>query len=195
MRFLSRKRCAAFAALLGAGGAAFAAEPPAAFAPCVVCHGADARGVAPGAPTLAGQTDNYVQWQLVFFRLGRRKSEVMEPIAAGLSDDDIRAIGAYVATLPPRPAARPDSGDPLFARGKEVAARNRCANCHGDGYEGKGAAARLTGQAEDYALKALEDFKASRRIGAGVSSMADALYGVDAADLPALARFVTRAHD
>jgi cytochrome c553 len=35
----------------------------------------------PLTPSLAGQPADYVQWQLVYFRRGARKSEVMGPIA------------------------------------------------------------------------------------------------------------------
>ena len=46
------------------------------------------------------------QWQLVYFRSGFRKSEVMGPIAEALSNEEIRNLGAYYASLPPpKPAA------------------------------------------------------------------------------------------
>jgi cytochrome c553 len=36
----------------------------------------------PGVPSLAGQTDQFIQWQLVFFRSGRRENPLMGPVTA-----------------------------------------------------------------------------------------------------------------
>src|ERR1700694_286598 len=49
----------------------------------------------------AGQPDQFIQWQLVFFRGGARKNEQMQPIAEQISNEDIRALGAYFAVLTP----------------------------------------------------------------------------------------------
>lgn len=177
-----------------AAAPAEALEPPEIYSVCATCHGADGLSTANGAPSLAGQPDNFLQWQMLFFRLGRRKSEIMEPIAANLKDDEIRALGAFIASLPPPVAEQRERSD-LFERGRNLVEQNRCRFCHGDKLQGAAAAARLAGQQEDYVLKALQDFKASRRIGGGVSSMADALYSVDETDLPALAHYVTGKQD
>src|SRR6476620_9350603 len=76
---------------------------------CAGCHGADGISEVPLTPSLAGQPDEFVQWQLVYFRSGARKDEVMGPIAEALSNDDIRNLGAYYASLsPPKPAMAPD---------------------------------------------------------------------------------------
>src|SRR5262249_1659038 len=42
---------------------------------CTPCHGVTGVSAMPGVPSLAGQTDQFLQWQLVFFRSGRRQSE------------------------------------------------------------------------------------------------------------------------
>ena len=62
---------------------------------CAACHGADGVSQIPLTPLLAGQPDEYVQWQLVYFRSGARNSEVMGPIAQALNNDEIRNLGAY----------------------------------------------------------------------------------------------------
>ena len=51
---------------------------------CAGCHGADGVSQMPLTPSLAGEPDEFVQWQLVYFRSGFRKSEVMGPIAESL---------------------------------------------------------------------------------------------------------------
>ena len=74
---------------------------------CAGCHGADGVSQMPLTPSLAGQPDEYVQWQLVYFRSGARKSEVMGPISEALDNEQIRNLGAYYASLPPpKPAPR-----------------------------------------------------------------------------------------
>ena len=40
---------------------------------CAGCHGADGISQMPLTPSLAGQSDEFVQWQLVYFRSGHQK--------------------------------------------------------------------------------------------------------------------------
>lgn len=72
--------------------------PPAGAAPpalCVDCHGADGIAVIPDAPNLAGETAMYVDTQLKAFRSGKRVHEIMTPIAAELTDSEIRELADY----------------------------------------------------------------------------------------------------
>jgi len=43
---------------------------------CTSCHGEAGVSETDDTPSLAGQPDLYLQWQLVFFRSGSRKNEV-----------------------------------------------------------------------------------------------------------------------
>jgi cytochrome c553 len=105
-----------------------------------------------------------------------------------LSNEDIRDLGSYVAQLPaPEPTAAQQSD--LIDKGRAIAGQNRCGTCHGERLEGNGAAARLSGQREDYLLKALQDFKAGKRVGGGMAAMADVIYPLSPDDLPALAAY------
>ena len=172
------------------GAAADAAAGRALAEGCAGCHGEDGVSHAAATPSLAGEPDDFVQWQLVFFRSGGRKSDVMEPIAQALANEDIRNLGAYYAALPP-PAPQPAPfSDELVSAGARLAVEHRCTVCHGDGLAGGGAVARLAGQREDVLLKALRDFKSGRRVGSGVASMADATYDLDDADMQALAHYL-----
>ena len=49
---------------------------------CFVCHGAGGVSQAEDMPSIAAQPNYFTQWQLVFFRSGSRKSEIMHPVAA-----------------------------------------------------------------------------------------------------------------
>ena len=48
---------------------------------CAGCHGEKGISQTENIPSLAGQKDQFIQWQLVFFRSGARKNEQMQPIA------------------------------------------------------------------------------------------------------------------
>jgi cytochrome c553 len=155
---------------------------------CAACHGADGISQMELTPSLAGQPDEFVQWQLVYFRSGVRKSDVMSPIAEALSNQDIRNLGDYYASLPPpQPTMAPDA---LAQKGEQIALQHRCRSCHSDDYNGFRAAARLSGQREDVMVKALHDFKSGKRVGSGVASMADVTYELSDADMEALSRYM-----
>src|SRR4051812_17877008 len=100
---------------------------------CVGCHGENGISQMENMPSLAGQLDQFIQWQLVYFRAGARKNEQMQPIVEQLSNEDIRNLGAYFASLPP-PKAAEDRNPDLSKKGAQVAAGNRCASCHLDTY-------------------------------------------------------------
>jgi len=181
---------AAVAAAAGPAAAADVAAGKAAAAACAGCHGEEGVSGMPLTPSLAGEPDDFVQWQLVFFRSGSRRSDIMEAVAQSLGNEEIRNLGAYYASLPPpRPQPVPQS-DELAQRGAALAVANRCQACHGDTFTGSGAVARLAGQREDVLLKALRDFKSGRRVGSGVASMADATYGLGDDDMQALAHYM-----
>jgi cytochrome c553 len=172
----------------GPGRAADVAVGKARAEGCAACHGADGVSQIALTPSLAGQPDEYVQWQLVYFRSGARKSEVMEPIAQALSNEDIRNLGAYYASLPPpQPSVVADA---IAATGEKLAVQRRCKSCHAEDYNGFRAAARLSGQREDVLVQALREFRSGRRVGSGVASMTEVAYGLTDADMVALAHYM-----
>jgi len=158
--------------------------------PCLACHHADGTTPDPSIPVLNGQSERYLQWQLVFFRNGRRQSPIMGPLAAGLSDEEVRNLGAWFASLP-RAAAAAGSPDPaLHAAGKAAAARHRCAACHTDDFSGSQAAPAIAHQARAYTAKALRDYRSGARPSVGVAAMTEAASGLTDEDIAALAVFL-----
>ena len=157
---------------------------------CVECHGEGGISQTENTPSLAGQPDQFIQWQLVFFRSATRKSEVMQPIAEQLTNDDIRNLGAYFASLAPPRASKPDDNPDLSRKGAEAAAGRRCASCHTDTYAGTKAVARVAGQREDYLLKALHDYKTGVRSGGGMAAMAEVAYPLSEEEITALAHYL-----
>ncbi|MBN8971328.1 MAG: cytochrome c4 [Rhizobiales bacterium] len=158
---------------------------------CVTCHGENGISQMENTPSLAGQPDQFIQWQLVFFRGGARKSDVMTPMAEQLTNDDVRNLGAYFASLTPPKGAAEDNPD-LSKKGEMAAKGRRCASCHTDNYAGTKAVARIAGQREDYLLKALRDYKSGVRSGGGGAAMADVAYPLSEEEITALAHYLSR---
>lgn len=156
---------------------------------CAACHGANGISETENIPSLAGQLDQYIQWQLVYFRAGSRKNELMQPVVADLTNDDIRNLGAYYASLTPPKGAKDDNPD-LSEKGKQAAAGRRCASCHTDSFAGTKAVARIAGQREEYLLKALHDYKSGARSGGGQAAMADVAYPLSEEEITALAHYL-----
>ena len=75
---------------------------------CLACHGPDYRGMTlpdVGAmPGLAGRSPSYLFRQLFDLKAGSRhggRSELMKPVVANLSSDDMLAIAAFLASQTP----------------------------------------------------------------------------------------------
>ena len=93
---------AAYLATLGAetveagGGEAPAFDKA---ATCTACHGQNGIGASPVWPTLAGQHEDYIVHALNQYRDGTRKDPVMSPMAAPLTDADVKQLAAYFSGL------------------------------------------------------------------------------------------------
>jgi cytochrome c553 len=158
--------------------------------PCTGCHGEGGISQIENIPSLAGQPDQFIQWQLVFFRGGARKNEQMQPIAEQIGNEDIRSLGAYFASLTPPKASAPDDNPDLSKKGAQAASGRRCASCHTDSYAGTKAVARIAGQREEYLVKALHDYKSGVRSGGAGSAMTDVAYPLSDEEITALAHYL-----
>ena len=189
--FISHAISAVALAALGAlpAGAADNAAIREKAAVCSGCHGENGISQTENIPSLAGQPDQFIQWQLVFFRAGSRKNDQMQPIVEQITNEDIRNLGAYFAQMTPPKAA--DDNDPdLSKKGAQVAVGRRCASCHTDSFSGTKAVARLAGQREEYLVKALHDYKAGTRVGGGVAAMADVAYHMSDEEITAVSHYL-----
>jgi cytochrome c553 len=157
---------------------------------CAGCHGDNGISQTENIPSLAGQPDQFVQWQLVYFRAGTRKNEQMQPIVEAINNEDIRNLGAYFASLAPPKASQPDDDPDLSKKGAEAAVGRRCASCHTDNFAGTKAVARIAGQREEYLTKALHDYKSGQRSGGGQAAMAEVAYPLSEEEVIALAHYL-----
>ncbi len=70
---------------------------------CGACHGADLRGLGP-VPGIAGRSPSYLARQMYDMQAGARRgewTELMKPVVANLTNEDLVNIAAYVASLMP----------------------------------------------------------------------------------------------
>ena len=111
-------------------------------AACIACHGRESAALnADYFPRLAGKPAGYLFNQLVSFRDGRRFHADMNHMVQYLSDDYLREIAAYFATLDlpyPPPSGRTDASPEALARGKALVLAGdpvrgipACVQCHG----------------------------------------------------------------
>ncbi|MBI3049756.1 MAG: c-type cytochrome [Acidobacteria bacterium] len=81
----------------------------AAKAQCATCHGANLEGIGP-VPPLAGRSPSYTMRQLFDFKTGARRGpwgELMRPVVANLSVQELMAVAAYAASIQSPTAAQP----------------------------------------------------------------------------------------
>jgi len=70
---------------------------------CGLCHGSDLKGLGP-VPGIAGRSPSYMVRQLYDMQQGARHgtwTELMKPVVAKLTEDDMLAIAAYTASRMP----------------------------------------------------------------------------------------------
>lgn len=84
----------------GQHGSAAASNVQEKLAACAVCHGPNGLSTQPTFPTLAGQHRSYLAKALHDYKSGVRKSAVMGPQAATLSEADIKALAEFFSKQP-----------------------------------------------------------------------------------------------
>jgi len=78
---------------------------------CGVCHGTDLKGLGP-VPGIAGRSPSYLARQMYDMQAGARRGEwtdLMKPVVARLSDEDLVNVSAYAASLLPTSPTPPTS--------------------------------------------------------------------------------------
>ncbi|MGH8713728.1 MAG: c-type cytochrome [Casimicrobiaceae bacterium] len=136
---------------------------------CAACHGADGNSPTPVNPSLAGQHADYIALQLAHFKSGLRNNAIMAGMAATLTPDDMRSLGAYFERQKPTGSAAKDAelaaaGRKLFRGGDAATRVPACGACHSpDGAGIPSRYPRVGGQHADYTLAQLRAFKAGER--------------------------------
>jgi cytochrome c553 len=145
---------------------------------CGACHGSDGNSTNAQYPKLAGQHERVILKQLKAFKSGDRENALMQPMAATLSEQDMRDIGAYFAMQKASTGVADDSlvaagkthagekywqvGERLWRAGNTKAGIPACMACHGPVGRGNPGAAfpALVGQHAAYSSARLDYFRA-----------------------------------
>jgi cytochrome c553 len=97
-----------------------AGDPAHGVPPCSGCHGPALTGMDPAIPGLLGLHAKYISAQLGAFRYGTRTAaepDCMQIVAASLTESDVTAVAAWLASLPippdPSPVAHGKLAKPL----------------------------------------------------------------------------------
>jgi sulfide dehydrogenase cytochrome subunit len=67
---------------------------------CAPCHGTDGREFNESMPALAGMNEAYFIKTMIDFREGRRATVIMDRVAHGFNDEEIKAMAAWFAKQP-----------------------------------------------------------------------------------------------
>ncbi len=154
---------------------------------CSECHGAQGISNNPLFPSLAGQPSLFIVYQLIQFRGKQRTSAIMNAMAAPLSDDDMRELGAYFSALPPPPVVTGLDAAKI-KRGQEISATGHCQSCHMPDLRGQQQVPRLAGQHVEYLKAGLKGLRDGTRKDID-GSMASAAQGLSDADIEAVSMF------
>lgn len=149
---------------------------------CAACHGVDGNAADPQYPKIAGQHERYIWRQLKLFKGGERVNPIMAPMAATLTEQDMRDIGAYFATQHALAGVADDSaiasganqgkkfyqvGEKIYRAGKPEAGVPACLACHGPSGRGNPGPAypSVGGQHASYTAAKLMAFRSGEAWG------------------------------
>jgi cytochrome c553 len=174
---------------LVAGTSAFAADPIEAKAKvCTTCHGENGVPQLKTTPVIWGQNAGYMFLQLRDFQSGARKNELMSPIAATLSRDDLLPLAEYFSKLKWRNLGQPEAPQDVASKAQAAISSVGCIGCHLDHFQGDGTTARLAGQQHDYLQKTMMDFRTGAR--GNNPGMSDLMKAASTDDLAAMAQYL-----
>jgi len=190
-------------------GAGFAAPPQSVpdtmaqrTAACTGCHGEQGRATSDGYyPRIAGKPAGYLYNQLLNFHAGRRTYPMMVYMVSPLSDDYLREMADYFASLhPPYPPPQPLSAPAAtLARGRQLAMdgdRDKnvpaCIACHGKALMGVAPAIPgLLGLPRDYLSGQFGAWKNGTRHAAAPDCMATLAGRLSVEDISAVSTWLS----
>jgi cytochrome c553 len=165
---------------------------------CFGCHGEDGNSVDPAIPKLAGQYGLYISKQIRNYLASTRSHQVMNSMAASVSDEDLADISAYFASQPIMKGAHPSDnklGKKLFENDDLARMIVRCNSCHGatgKGLEpGNSVYPVIGGQHKEYLLAQLISFRKGGRNNSPGGIMNITVHRLSDAELEALADYVS----
>ena len=146
------------------------------------CKGCHSPGMEVGGPSLVGQPENYLYFQLRRYQKGRRVQPKMKTLLNGASDTSLRNLARYFAALNPCDYEKTEvealNGNIDRGRVKSFS----CEDCHS--YAGMNSP-KLEGQHTRYLVQELSKFRTAQRPSDVMVPVALQLSEQDIADLAA----------
>jgi len=178
---------------------------------CGACHGMDGNSTAPAAgapdtavfPKIAGQHASYLYKQLVSFKDGKKRQNlIMNGQAAALSEQDMLDLAAYFSSQAQQQGAAAEdlvkAGEALYRGGNKDKKLPACMSCHGPSGMGIPAAnyPRVGGQHSAYVLTQLNRFKAGNHADdAQGKMMQDIATRLSESEAQAVASYINGLHE
>lgn len=170
--------------------------------PCSACHGKEGRPTQQGFfPRIAGKPAGYLYNQLDNFRSGRRANSTMTYFVEQMSDDYLREIAGYFASLdlpyaPPQTVGAPVDeialGEKLVRQGDAAHAIPACVQCHGSAMTGVlPAIPGLLGLPRGYLVEQFGAWRTGQRKALAPDCMARIATTLTPADITAVATWLS----
>ena len=164
---------------------------------CQGCHGEQGISIDGLIPSLAGQYGPYITKELRNYQSGDRSHQIMNAMAATISDEDLDDISAYFASQPKMKGNGEvnEMGKKLFLRGDLSRMVLACVTCHG--VNGKGLTPNtpmfpiIGGQQKEYLRLQLLNFKTGDRTNSPNGIMITIAKKLTEAELDALASYIS----
>jgi len=168
---------------------------------CAACHGTDGNSSNPVWPKLAGQHPDYIVSQLQAFKSGDRKNDQMAPMVQGLSEQDMQDLAAWYASQSMSPGGAKESDDlqtaeTLYRAGQQDDGMPACIACHGPRGNGipYSGYPKISGQHAEYTTSTLKAYRSGDRQGSQARIMQDIAEKLTAAEIEALANYISGLH-
>lgn len=163
---------------------------------CAACHGEDAKTpLQEGFPKLAGQSADYMLNQMKDIKAGARTNgqsvDSMKPIVEDMSEDDMKAVAAYLNSLkePAAPAAA--AAGPAHP-GKTLFMTKTCVACHGkEGKKPLPGYPAIAGQDKAYILAQTKDIKSGARANGKANAMQPVMHLVNDDEIAQIAEYLS----
>jgi sulfide dehydrogenase cytochrome subunit len=129
---------------------------------CAGCHGTNGNSHGPATPTIAGVSSEYFIEAMKGYKSGERPATVMDRIAKGYSDEEIKLMAGFFAKQTmARPSQKVDAA--LAKKGMKLHEKY-CEKCHEDGGRStEDDAGMLAGQWMPYLHYTMSDFLDGKR--------------------------------
>lgn len=122
---------------------------------CAGCHGTNGASMGPATPSLAGMSEIYLVDTMISYKEGERASTIMERIAKGYDEDDIKKMGKFFAAQKIHMANQ--SAGKMADKGAKIHDKY-CEKCHSEnGLVADDDSGFLSGQWTPYLKYSMED--------------------------------------